>query len=140
MKRTILSVVAMLVVVGTVSTRAHHSYAGFSDDVVSIEGTLEKVMFANPHVILTIRAKDSSVYTALWVAAFTLENRGMKPNDLKIGDVVVVRGTPARDPGVHEIARLSEVRRVSDGWQWFQNENGGGPTINGRGPTIVSSR
>ena len=33
---------------------------------VRVEGTLEKVMFANPHVMLTIRAKDSAVYTALW--------------------------------------------------------------------------
>ena len=133
MKWTFLSVVAIFVLVGTVATRAHHSYAGFSDDIVSVEGTLEKVMFANPHVVLTIRTKDSSLYTALWVAAFTLENRGMKANDLKIGDVIVVSGTPARDPAVYEIARLAEVRRVSDGWRWFKNEAG-------RGPTIVSSR
>jgi len=133
MKRTLLSVVAILVIVGTVATSAHHSYAGFSDNVVSIEGTLEKVLFANPHVMLTIRTKDSSVYTALWEAAFTLENRGMKPNDLGSGDAIVVSGTPALDPAVREIARLAEVRRVSDGWRWLRNDNG-------RGPTIVSSR
>ncbi|NOT28480.1 MAG: hypothetical protein HOP16_20555 [Acidobacteria bacterium] len=126
-------IVAVCFLVSTVGTSAHHSYAGFSDHEVSVEGTLEKMMFANPHVTLTIRDKDSAVYTAVWVAAFTLENRGMKPTELKVGDVLVVRGTPARDPAVHDIARLEEVRRVGDGWRWLRNDNG-------RGPTIVSSR
>ena len=129
MKRTIVVLVGVVLLVGSVGLRAHHSYAQFSDDIVSIEGTLEKMMFANPHVVLTIRARDASVYTAVWVAAFTLENRGMKSTDLKVGDVIVVSGTPARDPAVHEISRLSEVRRVNDGWHWLQNDAGRGPTL-----------
>ena len=129
MKRTIVLLVGVMFLVGSVAVRAHHSYAQFSDNIISLEGTLERVMFANTHVILTIRAKDASVYTAVWVAAFTLENRGMKPTELKVGDVIVVSGTPARDPAVHEISRLSEVRRVNDGWHWLQNDAGRGPTI-----------
>ena len=129
MRRTILALVGVVLLLGSVAVRAHHSYAEFSDNIVSVEGTLEKVMFANPHVTLTIRAKDSSVYTALWVAAFNLQNRGMKATDLEIGDVIVVSGTPARNPAVREIARLREVRRVSDGWRWLQNDAGRGPTI-----------
>jgi hypothetical protein len=129
MKRSILALVGFLFLVSAAATGAHHSYAEFSNNIVSVEGTLEKVMFANPHVTLTIRTKDSSVYTALWVAAFNLENRGMKATDLKPGDVIVVSGTPARNPEVHEIARLREVRRVSDGWLWSRT---------GRGQTITT--
>src|SRR5687768_170135 len=130
MKRSVLALVGVLVLISGVAIRAHHSYAEFSDNFVSVEGTLEKMMFANPHVMLTLRAKDSSVYTALWVAAFNLENRGMKATDLKPGDVIVVSGTPARNPAVHEIARLREVRRVSDGWVWSRT---------GRGQTITAA-
>ena len=90
MKRTVAMVVVGACLAGSVALRAHHSYAGFSDELVSVEGTLEEVRFANPHVILTMRGKDSAVYTVQWVAAFTLERRGMKPNDLKAGDVLVV--------------------------------------------------
>ena len=133
MKSTVLSVVALWALFGTANTPAHHSYAGFSDIPISLEGTLERVLFANPHVVLTIRTKDVSLYTAIWAAAFTLENRGMKATDLKTGDVIAIRGTPALDPAVHEITRLSEVRRLSDGWRWFQNHAG-------RGPAIISSR
>ena len=133
MQSTVLSVVALFALCGTEHTRAHHSYAGFSDTPISLEGTLERVLFANPHVVLTIRTRDSRLYTAVWVAAFTLENRGMKATDLKAGDVIVITGTPAFDPALHEITRLSEVRRLSDGWRWFQN-NGG------RGSAVGSSR
>ena len=129
MKRTILVLVGVALLIESAGLRAHHSYAQFSDDIISIEGTLAKIMFANPHVTLTIRTSDASVYTAVWVAAFTLENRGMKSTDLKIGDVIAVSGTPARDPAVHEISRLSEVRRVNDGWHWLKNDGGRGPTI-----------
>ena len=129
MKRTVAMVVGVACLAGSVAVRAHHSYAGFSDELVSVEGTLEEVRFANPHVILTMRGKDSAVYTVQWVAAFTLERRGMKPNDLKAGDVLVVSGTPARDPAVHELARIREVRRMRDGWRWVNNAGGQGPTI-----------
>ncbi len=129
MRRSFLALVGVAVLTGSVAVDAHHSYANFSDNITPIEGTLEKMMFANPHVVLTIRTKDASVYTATWVAAFNLENRGMKATELKTGDVVVVSGTPARDPSVHEISRLEEVRRVSDGWRWLKNDAGRGPTI-----------
>lgn len=129
MRRSFLALVGVVLLAGSVAVGAHHSYANFSDHITSIEGTLEKVVFANPHVVLTIRTKDASVYTATWVAAFNLENRGMKATELKTGDVVVVNGTPARDLSVHEISRLEEVRRVSDGWRWLKNVAGRGPTI-----------
>ena len=111
-----------------VTVRAHHSYAEFTDQIVSVEGTLERVMFGNPHVTLTMRTRDSSVYTAIWDAAYTLERRGVKPTDLKVGDVIVVSGTPARDIKVHELARINQVRRLSDGWRWLKNDGGRGPT------------
>lgn len=50
-------------------------------------------------------------------------------SDLKVGDVVVVSGTPALDPAVHELARIEEVRRVSDGWRWLKNDAGRGAAI-----------
>lgn len=116
MRRTILAV-GGIVLLCVVPGRAHHSYADFHDHVVSIEGTLEKVVFANPHTILTVRAKDA-VYTGNWRAAFQLNTMGVKPTDLKAGDAIVISGTPSRDAAAHQLARLSEVRRPSDGWSW----------------------
>jgi hypothetical protein len=127
MRRTLLTF-TVAVFVGGVTARAHHSYAEFTDQIVSVEGTLERVMFGNPHVTLTMRTKDSGVYTAIWDAAYTLQRRGVKPTDLKVGDVIVVSATPARDIKVRELARINQVRRLSDGWRWLKNDGGRGPT------------
>ena len=63
MKRVAWAVLSVVFLAGGVAA-AHHSYEEFLDETVSVEGTLEKVFFANPHTILTFRTDDSAVYTA----------------------------------------------------------------------------
>jgi hypothetical protein len=129
MRCTILVLGAVLLFVA--SGRAHHSYSDFYDHVVSVEGTIEKVVFANPHTILTVRAQDGVVYTGNWRAAFQLNRMGVKPTDLKVGDAIVISGTPSRDAAAHQLARLSEVRRPSDGWSWQRDRAVGGDYVTG---------
>src|SRR5688572_32946190 len=116
MQQTVIAVTGVMLLIAGAPARAHHSYTAFLDHTVSVEGTLEKVMFANPHTILTVRARDGAVYTANWNAASQLDRMGVSATALKVGDVVVVSGTPSKDPAAHQLARLSGVRRVSDGW------------------------
>src|SRR5688572_24301681 len=115
MKQIIIAVTGVMLLAGA-SARAHHSYADFLDHTVSVEGTLEKVLYASPHTILTLRTRDGAVYTANWSAAFQLDRMGVSATALKVGDVVVVSGTPSKDPAAHQLARLSVVRHISDGW------------------------
>jgi hypothetical protein len=124
MRHPILAV-ALAFLLGSASGRAHHSYADFYDNVVSVEGTLEKVLFANPHTILTVRTKDA-VYTGNWRAAFQLHTMGVNATDLEVGDVIVMSGTPSRVVAAHQLARLSEVRRASDGWSWRKDRSASG--------------
>ncbi len=121
MTRTVLAVVGVIFLFSGAGARAHHSYAGFADETVSVEGTLETVEFASPHTVLTFRAKDSVLYTAIWRAAFQLDTMGVSRTALRVGDVIVVTGTPSKDPALHELARLSGVRRPGDGWEWQLN-------------------
>ena len=118
MTRTVFAVVGLIFLFTSAGAQAHHSYAGFTDEIVSVEGTLETVEFASPHSVLTFRAKDSVVYTAIWRAAFQLDTMGVSRTALKVGDVIVVTGTPSKDPAMHQLARLSGVRRPGDGWEW----------------------
>ena len=123
MKPAVIAIAAVLLLIGGVAAQAHHSYAEFLDHTVAVEGTLEKVLYANPHTVLTLRARDGAVYTADWSAAFQLDRMGVSATDLKAGDAVVISGTPSRDPAAHRRARLRSVRRLSDGWTW-KLENG----------------
>ena len=127
--RQLILAAALVVLFGAAPGRAHHSYSDFYDHVVSVEGTLEKVMFANPHTMLTVRAKDATVYTGNWRAAFQLQTMGVMPSDLKVGDVIVMSGTPSRDAAAHQLARLREVRRMSDGWSWRVNRSADGKYV-----------
>jgi hypothetical protein len=43
---------------------------------------------------------------------------GVSRTALTIGDVIIVTGTPSKDPAIHQLARLSGIRRPGDGWEW----------------------
>jgi hypothetical protein len=123
--RTLMKQILMLVAfVGLASgvTQAHHSYGGFHlDRTVTVEGTLERVHYANPHTLLVIRATDSETYTAEWRPAFQLQSMGVAPTTLRSGDHITVRASPPRDASIRRIVVVKEVHRLSDGWTWRLN-------------------
>ena len=122
MKRTIVAALgAALFFSG--SAYAHHSYGTFFlDQTVAIDGVLDKIIYANPHTILTVTAKDGQTYTAEWGALFQLSRWGVGPDSLKPGDEIVVSGCPNRDPAVHRLAVLKEITRPMDGWRWARSQ------------------
>ena len=64
MRQTLPAVIAILVLAGS-SARAHHSHPNFLlDQAASVEGEIEELRYANPHVVLTIRTAQGVVYTA----------------------------------------------------------------------------
>ena len=98
---------------------AHHSYAAFDrEHPVSIEGEITQVVFANPHVVLTVRAADAD-YTVEWLSMFQLTGRyHVQKDTLAAGDHVVVTARATRDPSEHRLSIVTDVRRPSDGWSW----------------------
>ena len=120
MRRTALGIVAVVVLAG-ISAHAHHGYANFFlDQRRSIEGDIEEVRFANPHIVMKIRTADAGVYTATWRAASQVERTGVTRNTLRVGDHVIVTGAPPRDPASHELMPVWEIVRPRDAWKWPQ--------------------
>jgi uncharacterized protein DUF6152 len=137
MRRAVLVVAAVLVLSGVV-IRAHHGYADFfMDRSVTVAGEVQRIRWANPHVVLEIRAADSTVYTASfhqgasWFerreASFSGRAAEEDPRNnyfplnrqtLQVGDRVVVVAVPPRDPQSHQLALIREVSRARDGWRW----------------------
>src|SRR5262245_4620687 len=115
-------VFVLLAGLGSASADAHHSLSGFFSPkklTVSVEGRLESILFANPHVTLKIRAADSTLYTITWDAILALERHARVTKDtFKVGDHLIVVGAPSRDSTSTEIAQVREVRRPSNRWMW----------------------
>lgn len=120
MRRTVLAVVGAIILAGS-SVPAHHGYSTFfdpKDRTVAVEGDLENLLYANPHVVMKIRA-DDAVYTVTWQAATWVErNAGVMKSTFQVGDHLIIIGAPSRDPASHEVTMVREVRRPRDRWTW----------------------
>jgi hypothetical protein len=91
---------------------AHHSFAAEYDSSkpVKFTGAVTKIDWANPHVYFYIDVKDAdSGKVTNWAfemgAPAVLTRSGWKRSSLKIGDVITVEGTMARDGSKHGNAR-----------------------------------
>lgn len=84
---------------------AHHSSAPFYDSTqsVSIEGTVARFVFKNPHAFLYLNVTDANGAIAEWQvelgAPVSLRRTGWTPETLPVGMVVKVTGPPARTEG-----------------------------------------
>jgi len=99
---------------------AHHSFRAEYDETqtVTVTGTVTKVSWSNPHVMLDMNVKDDSGKLANWKMELASPNglmrQGWKVDSLKPGDRVAVSGYAARD-GSH----LMNARKVILGGKSF---------------------
>lgn len=125
MKLRILGLVIAGLLLSGVGAYAHHSFAGtYLEDAppVTIEGTLKEFLLRNPHSFVQVEAKDEKTgemirWSIEWGAAGQLAQTGIGRESLKVGDHVVVTGSPGRNPEDHRL-RMKTIKRPSDGWSW----------------------
>ena len=91
---------------------AHHSFAAEYDSnkPVKLTGAVTKIDWSNPHVYFFVDVEDqASGRVTNWAfemaAPAALKNSGWTRTTMKIGDVIVVEGTRAKDGGNHGNAR-----------------------------------
>ncbi|MBX2849777.1 MAG: hypothetical protein KTR16_15745 [Acidiferrobacterales bacterium] len=78
-------------------TYAHHSFSStFNNEVIAVEGVVERMSFTNPHVIVFFNVIDENGDLTEWIAeggAATLKRReGWGPDSLVKGDYIQVTG------------------------------------------------
>jgi hypothetical protein len=113
---TLFAVAAVIVIDG--SAQAHHAYSlYFEDRTVSIEGELAQFVYRSPHTIVTLKTTGSTIYNAEWWDRRELASVGVTGDTLRIGDRIVMTGSPGRNPADH-ILHVKSVRRIADGWRW----------------------
>ena len=117
------ALILLLALVAPTAALAHHGYDDFyKNRRVTVEGVLEDVVYANPHVTMRIRTDDGQLYTALWEGLGSVQRRGATAMTFKVGEKVRVTGCPPRDPASRDIALLREVTRLNDGWTWRRTQ------------------
>ena len=106
---------AMALIVGAALTTplwAHHSFAAEYDSKkpVNLKGAVTKVEWMNPHVYFYIDVRDEQTGKITnWAfemgAPAVIQRNGWTRNSMKIGDLVIVDGSQAKDGSPHGNAR-----------------------------------
>jgi hypothetical protein len=122
--------------IAAIPVSAHHSFAAEFDGhaVIRLNGVLTKVDWSNPHTYFYLDVKDDHGKIVNWGCEAgspgALSRRGMKKNDLKLGDTLIVDGYRAKDG-----SNLIDARRVtfSDGRSVYGGSQGDGGPGDGQG-------
>ena len=103
---------------------AHHSFAAtyLEGQDVTVEGDLVQFMFRNPHSFVQIMAPDPQTkqtvqWAVEWAGNGQLHQAGISAETLRVGDHVIIKGSPGRNPEEHRV-RLRSIERPKDGWHW----------------------
>ena len=117
MSRILVTAIAVACLTAT-SVNAHHSYAAFDrEHPVSIEGDIERVVFANPHVTLTLHSGETT-YSVEWGNLRQMGLWNIAKETLAAGDHVIVTGSVTYDRADHRLSVVQGIRRPADGWNW----------------------
>jgi Family of unknown function (DUF6152) len=99
-----LSIVTLIVGVAALSVPlfAHHGAASFdTSKMVTVTGTVTEYVWANPHVLVKVDARDDSGNITRWVLEawnpVTQASRGWTKNTFKFGDDVRLEINPAKN-------------------------------------------
>ena len=106
MKRNGLGVLVagVVLLVAAAPARAHHSFAAVFDanQPVTVQGVVAEVRLENPHSWFFIDVKDASGKVERWAfeagTPSGMVRNGFKPNIIKKGVEVTIKGFHAKDP------------------------------------------
>jgi hypothetical protein len=128
---TVLTAALLVAVLAARPVSAHHSHAMFDGSkVVTLEGTITGVRFANPHVYLQLQVtrKDGTALTApeTWaIEMSTVQNqtqRGLTPNVLTYSAAIVVKVNPLfsgqRSGNYTNVVSINGVQNTSMEQDW----------------------
>lgn len=97
--RTYPAIVILLLL--SLPALSHHSTnANFTQEIISVEGVIERVRFQNPHASVLIKNTDEQGAETFWLiesgARTTLERQGVSLDLLEIGSRVKATGRKGR--------------------------------------------
>src|SRR5579864_3737463 len=101
--RQVVFVACAVLLLAVMPVNRHHSFKAEYDDnhPIMLNGTLTKVTWKNPHVLLYLDVKDDSGKVTSWELQLDSPNmlmsQGWKIDSLKPGDHLTASGFPAKN-------------------------------------------
>jgi Family of unknown function (DUF6152) len=101
-KRVLLALAIVASLLAASPAFAHHGTAGYDmAKIVTLTGTVAKVDWANPHIVVYLDAKDEKGNVQHWSlelsAPLIMSRLGWNKNSIKPGDQVVAEAHPSRN-------------------------------------------
>ncbi|MGI9273017.1 MAG: DUF6152 family protein [Woeseiaceae bacterium] len=102
MSRLVLTGLFVFGLMYTVPGSAHHSFAAtFTEEIIVVEGVVDRVKFTNPHVIIYFDVTDGAGEVTQWLAeggsATSLRNAGWSKDTVSKGALIRVTGSSSRN-------------------------------------------
>lgn len=99
--KTFKLITGLLLASVTASALAHHSAVMFDfQNTVVVEGKVQEVRFANPHMKLILEVSDAKGTRDIEFEGHSRNNmarQGLTPNLFKVGDTIAIRIAPMRN-------------------------------------------
>jgi hypothetical protein len=115
---------AVIGALGSAATlAAHHSFASYyyEQQMIRVTGELVEFDYRAPHAWVRIRVSDDAgqpqIMSAEWSNPNRLARDGVTRTTLKVGDVLIIAGSPGRNPEDRRL-HVKAVQRPADGWEW----------------------
>lgn len=111
----LIHIALLTVLLACNSALAHHSWtASYTDDYITVEGTVDRYLFRNPHVVVYLNVTDDSGETTRWMsegaAATGLRLAGWDDDTLSEGEYIRIRGREGRNG--RSMVSLGSVSRI----------------------------
>lgn len=88
--------VAIFMATWTSTAMAHHGWSEYDNNkTLNLSGKIQAIGYDNPHVVLQLQTKEQLWETVL-APPSRLQNRGLPPKQLQVGETVNVVGYPHR--------------------------------------------
>ena len=129
-RATSAALVAGLWLAATMIPAAHHAVTAEFDQnkPITFTGTIKLVEWMNPHIYTQVEVKEADgrtvVYRVEGAAPNTLFRQGWRKGDLKVGEVVTVKGIRAKLETSMHIGQATIT--TSDGRKIYGSGAGGG--------------